>query len=698
MSTTIPPISMKGTVSTGSVVGTITDTSSTWVGNPNSWSITISVSPITTSYPGTRGDFSYDGRDITVGDWVADASGAALKITSITSSSSMSVVAVAEDIDLYNTNSDNSGSGNGGLADGNCFIFGDHSGLAVITPYVAGYFSDTFSENIFSRFNYTVNLAQGGGGGGGTTVSASSIAAYTPKVTGSINSESGKKIYAALNFINTSTLTFAAGTQIDWYPATPTSSGSNTSVTPPVSIDPIGPVMGGSSTTASLTFNGTVVDTMTGNGTGSANKLTISDADDTSMVIDADNLSLQLGLNNISIGLSTGSSSKTEYVIQEDITGITPTITTTVVVDPTKSSTAPTQTDPTIFTPNTTYDVTYSSGIPHYTGESTSLQYNAMVSGAVTNVYLEDMITLQSYPGETFVPVVMAPGTNGILAVPQNNTPISLSGTITLFDQTTETKDKDGNITSPSIPLPVYTSAQLAANIHTPQGYKLASDPTGTRINAIMSNGTYIADMIDENNVLTDPDLGIIVSSVLPNGFRIGTTGSDNPDDDFTKLIARNWESKAITNSWEGSVRGGQIYCDTTNYSSGYVPDGPDYSKKDASQYVTFGIMRSAITNFVKSLKGTYSGLWVKLPGVTDSSTTLVNGWMDGMTSYQGWGVPGFNNAKGCALTAGTGKDQDISITFGTQSSSNVVNNLILVRFKLNSGDVITSLEFKGVN
>lgn len=165
---TIPPKVLKGSVTTVSAAGTIDDSTSPWYGNPKSWNITVTVNPMRTSYPGTRGDFLYDGRDIAVGDWVAGSTGTALQITSIASATSSTVTAVAEDIDLYNTFTDSSGSGLSGIPDGNCLVFDDHVGLAVLTPYVSGYMGDTFSQDIFSRFNYTADLGkskpvQGGG-------------------------------------------------------------------------------------------------------------------------------------------------------------------------------------------------------------------------------------------------------------------------------------------------------------------------------------------------------------------------------------------------------------------------------------------------------------------------------------------------------------------------------------------------------
>ncbi len=54
-------------------------------------------------------------------------------------------------------------------------------------------------------------------------------------------------------------------------------------------------------------------------------------------------------------------------------------------------------------------------------------------------------------------------------------------------------------------------------------------------------------------------------------------------------------------------------------------------------------------------------------------------------------GDPQAGCAAGTVMTGGSGA---FSITFGTQSSTNATDNVILVRFKLNVGQQITALNF----
>lgn len=180
-----PPKSLKGTVLVGSSTKTVADSTNIWYGNPCAWNITLTVQPSNTSYPGPRNDFTYDGRDIEVGDWIAGSSGTALQITMITSATSNMVTAVAEDIDLYNTLNDSSGSGNGSIDSGNCYVFDDHKGLAVLTPYSSGFLGDTFSQNIFSRFNYTVDFSTGGQTGGTVSLTTGTLNVSTVNILAS---------------------------------------------------------------------------------------------------------------------------------------------------------------------------------------------------------------------------------------------------------------------------------------------------------------------------------------------------------------------------------------------------------------------------------------------------------------------------------------------------------------------------------
>ena len=102
----------------------------------------------------TRKDFEYNGLDIQVGDWIAEAtSGLCLKIVSISSKTSSSITFVAEDWLRYNTF--RSASGTGVIGTGNAVVFQlNENGHPMLDPIPASIASGTFYQNINSRFQY----------------------------------------------------------------------------------------------------------------------------------------------------------------------------------------------------------------------------------------------------------------------------------------------------------------------------------------------------------------------------------------------------------------------------------------------------------------------------------------------------------------------------------------------------------------
>jgi hypothetical protein len=149
----------------------------------------------------------------------------------------------------------------------------------------------------------------------------------------------------------------------------------------------------------------------------------------------------------------------------------------------------------------------------------------------------------------------------------------------------------------------------------------------------------------------------------------------------------------------EAVIAGGVLRKDVTNYSTGYLPaGGPDYSTKDATQYITWKFALGSKSSVAVSITGTYAGMWVALPGVSDDSGISPNAeggaWWNAFTLYNGAGVPGRTGQNaGCANgAAATGTTGTTNITFGTQSSSNSTNNEVIIRLKLTGSQSITAI------
>ena len=118
------------------------------------WNVTVTVTTQNHGSHLTRKDFEYNGLDVQVGDWIAEAtSGICCRIISISAKSTTSVTMVVEDWLRYNTF--RSTSGNGIFATGQAVIFQlNENGHPMIDPVPASITSSTFYQNINSRFQY----------------------------------------------------------------------------------------------------------------------------------------------------------------------------------------------------------------------------------------------------------------------------------------------------------------------------------------------------------------------------------------------------------------------------------------------------------------------------------------------------------------------------------------------------------------
>jgi hypothetical protein len=200
--------------------------------------------------------------------------------------------------------------------------------------------------------------------------------------------------------------------------------------------------------------------------------------------------------------------------------------------------------------------------------------------------------------------------------------------------------------------------------------------------------------------------------AVRVSGF--GSLNSDNPD------ISDSSNANYYTDSaWSGAVpvagtneaicRFGTIGFNILNYSSGYLPAGPNLTTgRDGGQkqYYTFAFRRATVSQFSITMTGTVSGMWIKLPDAgTDATSSATNGWLDCSTQYGGSGVPGANTGAGGNGSAGVAKtggdrvidntgysSEQFTFTLGTESMTNSRGNNCLVRILLNSGDSITAL------
>jgi hypothetical protein len=172
---------------------------------------------------------------------------------------------------------------------------------------------------------------------------------------------------------------------------------------------------------------------------------------------------------------------------------------------------------------------------------------------------------------------------------------------------------------------------------------------------------------------------------------KAGATG-DTPTATY---VAWDGNAAGTPAVYESIVRGGDLRHDETNYSTGWLPAGPNLSSgRSGSQYFQFQFIQSAISQFNISYTGALAGCWVCMPDNSTWTTSLsgTNGWANMFQAYIGSGVPS-NANPGCS--SGGVMDTNggtFTCVFGTESSSNDSNNRVLIRFKLTSGNSISDI------
>lgn len=175
----------------------------------------------------------------------------------------------------------------------------------------------------------------------------------------------------------------------------------------------------------------------------------------------------------------------------------------------------------------------------------------------------------------------------------------------------------------------------------------------------------------------------------------------------YTNSTYSESSDPGVSGTQEATVRLGVIKHDVTDYSSGFLPAGPDRSGDTGTQYFTFAFRRATVARFTVTITSSsgISGFWYAAPGTTLDDASGINGWVEGTTQYAGVGLPGTdtgNGGNGSSGGAFTGADviptgsaisnQTYEMTLGTANLSNAQDNVCLVRIALASGESVSTL------
>ena len=367
-----------------------------------------------------------------------------------------------------------------------------------------------------------------------------------------------------------------------------------------------------------------------------------------------------------------------ELYIADSATGNT---NTTVWYYDNSSPSAPSFSSATMAPPGSA-NLLYSSTIPHYTNNNNfTIGFNvANVSG---NTYPTSNTLASGSSGGAFA----APSSINYSASNIGSNILSSFASASANTTVSVTTGFGGSATGPS----------MSVNNSYSTGTLTLTAALGNTV--LWKSGTATA--VDEANVV----IGSTIGTGSGNAFRIVNPGSGNTPAYTSNASAFNSQTSTLEtydSTVVGSGSAGVLKHDQTNYSTGYLPAGPNLSAgRSGTQYFTFKFVRTAVSKFDIRYTGTIAGMWVALPGSVIDSSSGANGWIDMSVAYGGAGYPGVtapgNGSDGCA-TGGTVTlnsavtNSSKTCTFGTVSSSSTATNEIYVRISLTSGQSVTAL------
>jgi hypothetical protein len=333
----------------------------------------------------------------------------------------------------------------------------------------------------------------------------------------------------------------------------------------------------------------------------------------------------------------------------------------------------------------------YSSTIPHYIG-GTTFSLTGNVNRLSGNMYpTGDTFLTGSGAGAFGTPIALTYASANIPTPVQQNL-YANSGNL-IFSTTTAINNGFG-------------SSNAGPSLTVVNGY--ASTTATFNPGKIILYKTGNSTAVDEGNISVANSVG----SGAGTGFRIANPGTGNTpvytgtEAAFNSVTGPLYTYDAIV---VGSGSQGVLTFSQNNFSTGYLPTGPNLSTQGAGQWFTFKFVRTSVSKFNINITGTVGGVWVALPGSALDSvaggkgpTSGLNGWLNMHLPYGGAGIPGSNTAaggngsNGCSLGGvvpiNTAISGSYTCTFGTLNSSTTATNEIYVRIYLTTGQSVTAL------
>ena len=275
----------------------------------------------------------------------------------------------------------------------------------------------------------------------------------------------------------------------------------------------------------------------------------------------------------------------------------------------------------TSITADSTPSYTYSSTVPHY-NNTNAFPIAATVNRLSGDMYpTSDNFITGSSGGAFSSPASVSYATAGVTTPLAQNLLVASGGQAI----TTTAAIISGFGSSASGPsLNCFNSYATGSQSFTPSGTVLYKTGTSSSSSRIEEANVYIGSTIGSGSGLS---------------FRIANPGStDNPS--FSASAVAFDSQNGPLQTYDATVVADSLAHNVTDYTTGFLPAGPDLSGQGSSQYFTFKVIRTSVSKFDVKFSGTVAGLWIAVPGSTiDSSANATNGWVDMSVSYAGSGV-----------------------------------------------------------
>jgi len=319
--------------------------------------------------------------------------------------------------------------------------------------------------------------------------------------------------------------------------------------------------------------------------------------------------------------------------------------------------------------------LTYSSTVPHY-NSSTTFKLGVNVSKLSGDMYPAS---------DTF----FTGAAGGAFGTPSSNTYTAV-GITTPLVRNLYVASGSAVVNTTSTVIAGFGSSSTGPSVTVDNSYSTASQVFTTALANTILYKTGTSSAMEETGFIAS-GFGTAVGS--GNAVRIVNYDSGSSAIDTPVFTAGQTAFNSQTGTFyasDATVVAGVLKNDTTNYSTGYLPPGPNLSSQNAAQYITLRMTRSSVSKF--SINYTTStgigGIWCAMPAQT--SYSAANNWYS-MTVDN-------SLAGGCALggnlvPSATGA-KVYNCQFAGLNSSNATNNEILVRIRLNAGQSITALSF----